>query len=91
MEEIYKQIKDYPLYEISNYGNCRNIKTNRILKPSRNSTGYNIINLRNNKTVYNTTINKLVRENFKDIPIKYTDKFLKPINIHHNENYTVEI
>jgi len=31
-EEIFKEIKDYPNYEISNYGKLRNKKTNRIIK-----------------------------------------------------------
>ena len=29
MEELYKQISDYPNYEVSNFGNVRNIFTKR--------------------------------------------------------------
>lgn len=37
-EEIWKDIKDYEgLYKISNYGNVWSYKTNRILKPSKNT------------------------------------------------------
>jgi hypothetical protein len=39
--EIYKIIIDYPDYEISNLGNCRNIKTQNILKPVKIKSGYN--------------------------------------------------
>jgi len=38
--EIYKNILEYPNYEISNFGNCRNIKTQRIIKPLKNKRGY---------------------------------------------------
>lgn len=34
MEEIWKPIKDYPLYEISNLGQVKNVKTGKILKPN---------------------------------------------------------
>ena len=40
MEEVYKTILEYPDYEISNLGNCRNKKTNRILKPQLMKNGY---------------------------------------------------
>lgn len=39
MEE-YKIITEYPNYEISNLGNCRNIKTKRILIPVKMKIGY---------------------------------------------------
>lgn len=38
--EIFKQIFEYTDYEISNFGNCRNIKTGRILKPIKMKIGY---------------------------------------------------
>ncbi|RXF11064.1 hypothetical protein EG878_14505, partial [Enterococcus faecalis] len=46
MKEIYKIIniynnKKYNNYMVSNYGNVKNIKTGRILKPIKNNiTGY---------------------------------------------------
>lgn len=40
MEEVYKQIITYPDYEISNFGNCRNSKTTKILKPQKMKIGY---------------------------------------------------
>ena len=38
--EDYKIIIEYPDYEISNLGNCRNIKTKKILKPVLMKIGY---------------------------------------------------
>jgi len=45
--EIYKLIKEFNTYEVSNIGNVRNIKTGRILKP-RSRGGYLAVNLYNN-------------------------------------------
>lgn len=39
METIWKGIKDFPNYEVSNKGQVRNIKTGRILKPYVNLGG----------------------------------------------------
>lgn len=38
--EVYKIIKEYPDYEISNLGNCRNIKRGNILNPILSGNGY---------------------------------------------------
>ena len=51
-KEIWKPIKKYELlYEISNLGRIKNIKTNRILKLGTNNNGYNIVSLCNKKCV----------------------------------------
>jgi hypothetical protein len=39
-EEVFKKIIEFPNYEISNLGNCRNIKTMRILKPILQKSNY---------------------------------------------------
>ena len=38
--EIWKPIDDYDMYEVSNLGNVRNIKTNRLLKLNKATNGY---------------------------------------------------
>ena len=44
--EEYRTIKDYEgLYEVSNFGNVKNSKTNRILKGSLTEDGYVIVGL----------------------------------------------
>lgn len=48
MEEYWKQIKEYPDYQVSNYGRVKN-KRGRILK-SKISSGYSHITLSKNKT-----------------------------------------
>jgi hypothetical protein len=53
--EIWKDIKNYEgLYQIPNFGNVKNVRTLRILKPIINTQGYKIVNLwrdGKNKTV----------------------------------------
>lgn len=53
MEE-WRQIKDFPKYAVSNLGNIKNLKTGRILLPSKNK-GYYKVFIRHNgigKTVF---------------------------------------
>ena len=38
--EVYLPIDDFPNYEISNYGNVRNVKSGQILKACKNCQGY---------------------------------------------------
>lgn len=67
MEEIWKPVKDYEtLYEVSNYGNVRNIKTKKILKPAMHNKGYYKVCLCNNKKQKNKFIHRLVAESFID-------------------------
>lgn len=44
--EIWRQIEEAVWYEISNQGQVRNRRTNRILKPSKTGTGVEKVNLR---------------------------------------------
>ena len=37
--EVYANITNFPNYQISNFGNCKNVKTGRILKPSSDCSG----------------------------------------------------
>jgi hypothetical protein len=60
MEEIYKVIKGYENYSVSNYGNVRNNKSGKILKASFDKYGYKKIDL-NRKSV---TVHRLVSQAF---------------------------
>ena len=40
MEEIFKKLEDYSLYEISNLGRIKNIKTNKFIKQTIITKGY---------------------------------------------------
>ena len=62
--EQYKVIKGFENYSVSNLGNIKNIKTDRVLKPGINSKGYYTVSLRSDGKSYTKKIHKLVAEYF---------------------------
>ena len=64
MAEEFKIIKDFPNYEVSNFGNVKNNKTGKVLKPGINSHGYYYVILCSDGNRYNKRIHKLVAEYF---------------------------
>ncbi len=69
--EIWKNIKDFENYEISNYGNVRNAKTGKLLK-LKTKCGYYTITLSKKSKPYYFRIHRLVAtayiENVFDLP-----------------------
>lgn len=63
MDEIWKEIVEFPLYEVSTFGNIRNKKTNKVLKQSTN-VSYKYVSLLNNKKRYNLCVHRLVAKTF---------------------------
>lgn len=63
--EIWKQVKDFSNYLISNLGRVRNIKTNNLLRPSL-TCGYYKIRCCQNKKTKDFMIHKLVYETFSE-------------------------
>ena len=47
MEELWQKVEGFPMYEVSNHGRIRNVKTGRILKTSINDKGYEVVCLSN--------------------------------------------
>lgn len=43
--EVWKSIKDYPNYQISNFGNIRNNKKNKLMTLTLANNGYYVVNL----------------------------------------------
>ena len=41
--EIYANITGFPKYQVSTFGNVKNVRTGRILKPSISPQGYLIV------------------------------------------------
>ena len=62
MKEIYKTIPDFEDYEVSNLGNVRSLKSNKILK-QRLSGKYYAVNLNKNKC-YTFRVHQLVAITF---------------------------
>lgn len=63
MEEIWKNIENYPNYQISNYGNVKNIKNNKILS-FEICKGYKRCHLYSNSKGKNLLIHCLVAQAF---------------------------
>ena len=60
-KEEFKPIKDFEgLYEISNLGKVKNLKTNRILKTQILKIGYNSVNLCKNSKLTTKYIHRLI-------------------------------
>ena len=64
MKEIWKDIKDYPNYQVSNLGNVKNIKTNKILKPFNTSNEYLKVALSKNGISKQFFIHRIVAKAF---------------------------
>jgi hypothetical protein len=62
--EIYVNITCYPNYQVSNFGNVKNIKTQRILKPGTNTNGYLYVILRDDGETSIKLIHRLVATAF---------------------------
>jgi hypothetical protein len=72
MEEQWKQIQDFPNYNISSFGNVKNNLTDKLLKPCLKS-GYYHISLTNNKIRKIFKIHRLVASEFLDNPDNKSD------------------
>lgn len=68
MTETYKQLNDFTRYEISNFGNVRNIKTGRVLKITRDTRGYPHVKLYSSIGKKTINIHRLVATTFIDNP-----------------------
>ena len=65
MQEIWKDIPSYEgLYQISNYGNVKSIKRDKILKPQVNGRGYLSVGLSKNGKHKTFRLNRLVMITF---------------------------
>ena len=66
--EIWKNIECFEEYSVSNFGNIRNKKTGRILKPRKHTGGYMRIILCKDKKHYDRYIHRLVAQAFISNP-----------------------
>lgn len=74
MKEIWKPVTDYEnLYNISNLGNVFSIRSQRNIKPTKNSKGYLIVGLCKDKKRKNWLVHRLVAEAFIENPQNYPE------------------
>ena len=78
--EVFLPIDGYDNYFVSNFGNVKNSKTNKIMKLSNDIKGYKVINLCKNGNVKKFYIHRLVGMAFLENPDN------KPMIDHIDEN-----
>jgi hypothetical protein len=66
--EIWKNIEFFEEYSVSNFGNIKNNKTGRILKPRKHTGGYMRVILCKDKKHYDYYIHRLVAQAFISNP-----------------------
>lgn len=96
MREQWKKIKDFPKYEISNYGRLRSyndyIKSNigRIMKGWDNPKGYHMACLCGENGRRYTTVGRLVLETFTEMPEGKAEVNHKDLNKKNNHLSNLE-
>ena len=77
---MYLPIDDYSNYEVSNYGQVKNRKTGRILKPGIDGNGYQFVNLCNEGKVKKLKVHRLVLIAFEGFSNDVNQKFVDHID-----------
>ena len=72
VNEQWRSIDGYIIYQVSNIGRVRNANTGRIMKGTVSNHGYKIVNLRNDIGIKTFLVHRLVAQEFVDNP---DDKF----------------
>lgn len=62
--EIWKRIQSFPNYEVSNFGNVRNVITKNLIKMQISNSGYYLVHLRNKGKRKACTVHRLVLNAF---------------------------
>lgn len=101
MEEIWREIKGYPNYMVSNLGRVKSLNYNRtgreeILKPSKTRNGYLKVELCKNGKHKNCDIHRLVAEAFLTNPdnlpqVNHKDENKENNFVYINEDGTVDL
>lgn len=82
--EIWKKIKEFENYEVSNFGNVRNVESGEILKATLNTWGYPCVTLCMKNKRKNKTVHRLVAEAFIVNPNNFPEVNHKDENKHNN-------
>ena len=88
MNETWKEVKDYPFYEVSNLGNVRSLRYGKIkiMKHTKRKDGYKAITLRNKCNVGTFLIHRLVYFTFNETEINGYYHHIDHINNDRSDN-----
>jgi len=86
MKEIFRRVRNFPNYEVSNLGTVRNITTQRILKGVQNLQGYSTVCLSKGGKSKTCAIHKLVMQAFN--PDEYDKHKISDTIIHIDNDLT---
>ena len=64
INRVWKQIKRFPNYEASNYGEIRNIKTKEVMTPICNNKGYPTVRLKKDKKFIHIAVHVIIASTF---------------------------
>lgn len=87
MEEIWKVIEGFENYEVSNFGQVRNIKTQKIIKQHIGAGGYPTVYLKNKSLHKTALVHRAVAKAF--IPNPFNKPIVNHINAIRND-YRIE-
>lgn len=62
--DMWKPIREFPLYEISSDGRVRRVRENKVRKISIGKRGYPVLSLRKDKKTYIRTLHRILAEAF---------------------------
>lgn len=85
MKEQWKDIENYPNYQVSNLGNIRNRLTGKFKKPSMSKDGYLVVHLWKKDKMKTFKIHRLVATTF--IPNSENKRTVNHINGCKTDNY----
>ena len=72
MQEEWKQIQEYPKYDVSNHGRVRHVERDKILSNSRNKHGYYTVKLTRDGDSKTHNLHSLVARYFVPNPFRLT-------------------
>lgn len=78
-EEMWIDVKDFPKYEVSNLGQCRNKKTKLIVGYKDNTEKTIKVQLQNENGIKRTTMANIVAKNF-ELPNPYNLRYAKSLD-----------
>ena len=90
MTEQFKDILNFPNYQISNYGNVYSKQSKKIIPSWNDGNGYRAIHLWKNNRQYTKKIHRLVAEAFISNPNNYRDVNHKDENKENNVVFNLE-